>query len=167
MDKKEKEDGDDKLDQTILEGLSLCRGVMQRYIAYLQNMEPESLFPAGVQKTNEVGFKDRNNKLWYMKLDLVDDPLYKFPLEKCPGKAVQEMMAKIINNLHLVAQYVLLNDLDPEIKIPRPELIHNSCIAVTPLTSAFLYNKDYGREIHDKFPKRIAFVWSNDKIESV
>lgn len=145
-------------DDAVAEGLSLCRGVVQRYLAYLQGVEPTQLF-ADIQETNEVGFVDQNNREWCMKLDIVDDKFYKFPLEKCRGKAVRDMMEKIIRNLQLVCRLVMETELTPE-RVPRPELFMNSRLAITPLTSCFLYNEAHGRELHDAFPKRIAFVWT-------
>lgn len=155
---------DEKLDQAILEGLSMCRGVVQRYLAYLQGMEPEVLFPQGVQPTNEVGFRDSKGKTWFMKLDLVDDMMYKFPLEQCPGTIVKSMMTKIITNLQLATAFVLNNDISEDIELPRPELFINSKLAITPFTSAFLYNDECGRELHDRYPKRIAFVWTSQNL---
>lgn len=149
----------EELDRAILEGLSLCRGVIQRYLAYLQSVPPEVMFPQGVQPTNEVTFQDSKGKTWSMKLDLVDDKMYKFPLEKCPGSIVRTMMTKIVTNLQIATRFVLTNDIDPNFVLPRPELFTNAKLAITPFTSGFLYNMEHGREIHDNFNKRIAFVW--------
>ncbi len=158
---------EEQLDQAIVEGLSLCRGVLQRYLAYLQGLDPLEIFPE-IQLVNEVGFKDNKGKYWFLKLDIVDDPMYKFPLEKCQGYAVRDMMAKIINNLHLATQYVLKYDFEEtQIDLPRPELFTGSRIAVTPFTTSFLYNDVCGKEIHDSFPKRIGFVWTVEGSDSI
>jgi hypothetical protein len=150
---------DEDLNTMIEESMSLCRGVVQRYLAYLQNIDPLMLFPGGVQRTNEIEFKNiKTDKIHALKFDIVDDKFYKFPIEECPGKAVSEMMAKMINQLHVVTKFVL-EEIDIA-TVPRPELFHEARIAVTPFTSAFLYNVEYGREMHDNFSKRIAFVWT-------
>lgn len=148
-----------QLDQAILEGLSMCRGVTQRYFAYLQGVEPTTMFPQGVQPTNEVGFTDTQGRSWFMKLDLVDDAMYKFPLEKCNAAVVKIMMTKIMTNLQLASAFVMANDIDPGFVLPRPELFKDAKLVITPFTSAFLYNLECGREMHDQFSKRIAFVW--------
>jgi hypothetical protein len=152
------------VDRAVEEGLRLFRGVVQRYMAYVQGVAPEILFPEGVQKTNEVGFLDKNKKQWFMKLDIVDDKFYKFPLEKCPGKVVRDMMEKVMRNLKLVYKMVLETEVDPA-RVPRPELFIDSQLVMTPLTSCFIYNPQHGRVLHDEFPRRIAFVWTAEAIE--
>ena len=149
-----------EIDQAILEGLSLCRGVVQRYLAYLQGMAPEVMFPNGIQSTNEVGFQDKQGRQWHMKLDIVDDPYYVFPIERCPGEAVKQMMQKIVLHLQAVLAWVLESEVRPG-DVPRPELFMDAKFALTPHSSVFLWSREYGREIHDSFPRRIAFVWSN------
>jgi hypothetical protein len=102
-----------------------------------------------------------------MKLDLVDDPMYKFPLEKCPGRIVQQTMQKIVFNLQAVLAWMFESEINDFSKLPRPELFKNASFAVTPHSTLFLYSKDHGREIHDKFQKRIGFVWTVDPTVAV
>jgi hypothetical protein len=94
-----------------------------------------------------------------MKLDIVDDPYYKFPVEKCQSQTVRNAMSTVMNNLKAATYYVLKSEL-AGVTLPRPELFKNSRMVVTPFTSAFLYNEEHGAELHDVFKKRIAFVLS-------
>jgi hypothetical protein len=151
------------VDQAVEEGLSLCRGVVQRYIAYIQGVPVEQLFPE-VQPTNEVGFLDKHKKQWFMKLDIVDDKFYRFPLEKCPGKVVRDTMEKVVRNLQLVFRMVLETEVDPS-KVPHPERLMDSRLVLTPMTSCFVYNETHGRMLHDEFPRRIAFVWTAEGVD--
>lgn len=148
-----------EIDKAILEAYSICRGVSQRYLAYIQNVDVDIMFPNGVQPTNEIGFLDKNKKQWFMKLEIVDDMDYQFPAHLCPGKAVGITMQKIMISLPAICKIVLEQEVRPE-DVPRPELFMDSALRITPYMSAFLYNKTFGRELHDQFKKRIAFVWS-------
>lgn len=151
----------DKIEKAILEGLSLCRGVVQRYLAHIQGVEAEMLFPQGVQPTNAIGFMHKGETLW-LKLDIVNKD-HVFDIERCNATVVRETMAKIINNLHPAAQWVLTQDITPDTILARPELFVNARIAVAPNTTAFLYTPADGKEGrsgHDDFDKRIGFVWS-------
>lgn len=146
--------------QAAAEAFSFCQGVLQRYFAYLQG-GAEDMF-GEVQPSNEVSFLDGNKRQWSMKLDLVDDWTYNFPLEKCPGAVVRATMDRIKYNLRLVANIMLANI---NVELSRPELFKNSVIQCTPSSTFFLYNQTHGRELHDSFKKRIAFVWTQEGVE--
>lgn len=158
--------GQQQIDIAIAEGLSLCHGVVREYLAYIQGVPVTTLFPEGAPATNEVGFLDKNNKRWTMKLAIVDDMYYKFPLEKFPSKTVKDMMEKIARNLDLVMKMVLGTEVDMT-RVPHPHLFLNSRLVMTPLTSFFLYNEEHGRTLHDNYTKRIAFVWTAENVVHV
>jgi hypothetical protein len=157
------------IDQAVAEALSLCHGITREYLAYIQGVPVTTLFPEGAPRVNEVGFLDKNKKQWFMKLAIVDDMYYKFPLEKFPSKIVKDNMEKIARNLAIAVKMVLETEVAPVMgdasKVPHPELFHDSRLAMTPFTSFFLYNEAHGRTLHDRYTKRIAFVWTAEGID--
>jgi hypothetical protein len=150
----------ENLDNAIAEGLSLCHGVVQRYIAYTQDMTPESLFEK-ISETNQVTFKDSNEKKWHLKFDIVDKN-YMFDISKCNAKVVRDTMVKMIENLRATLYYVVESELtDQKIKekIKHPEYLENSKFMISPHTTMFLYNDKLGRGLYEKFDKHIGFMW--------
>ncbi len=67
-------------DTQVLEALSLCRGVLQRYLAHVQGVAVEEMWPDGVDETNSIGFEYRGATL-HLQLDLVEN-YYHFPIER-------------------------------------------------------------------------------------
>jgi len=145
-----------EFDNVILEQLSLCHGVVQKYLAYIQGVEVKDLFQTAYE-TNEVQFKDSKNQKWGLKFDIVDSN-YMFDISKCNAKIVRDTMTKMIEYLRATL-FIIFNTELKDAVVPRPELFMDSKFMVTPHTCMFLYNPKYGRELHDSFKKRIGFVW--------
>ena len=142
-----------ELDQVILEGRSLCRGVLQRYLSYLQGQD---LFPV-VEESGMVELTDNNNQKHNLKLDLVDHD-YIFDINKYNITGIRKLIEKIMCHMRMVFLYILSEELKPE-DVPNPDLFMDATIQITPHTTFFLYSQKWGRKIHDDYPTKIGFVW--------
>lgn len=146
------------VDTAIQEGIYMCKGVLQRYFSYLQGVPVETFFPEGLCPTNPIGFT-LNNREWFLKFDITDDPNYFFSFDGCEAKMLTKIMQKMVFSLKTMAP-IIMEEIKKEL-VPRPELFMNSSIQFTERTSAFLSNSDetIRKELYEQFSKRIVFAW--------
>jgi hypothetical protein len=156
-------------DRNMAQILSLCHGVVQRYLAYIQGYgeNPEELFPTGISETNAISFQTINGTIHNLKLDLVPKE-YLFDINKCNCQPVRDALTTMINNITPMIHYVITNEImnDPIIvaKLKKPEYFNNPYSPIwAPNTTMFLINPELNnaRFMHDNYAKRIGFVWEN------
>ena len=141
------------------EGIALCMGVIQQYLAGIADVPVETLWPKGLVPVNEIGFRRPHDGLTrYLRLFVTDEPYYNFDFMEFNNDMVRDTMNKILIYIKEIGDFMIKEISKKE--LARQELFDNSRFIVTPMSSVLMYNDKYGRDLHDKFPLRIAFEWS-------
>lgn len=152
-----------QVDKAINISLSLVHGTLQKYVAHLQGVEPEVLFPE-ISPTAALEFKTADGKKCVcLKLEIVETT-HRAPFQKYGSPDILDAVKRIGENVPIIMGYILENEVfnkpDVVAKLTNPEILNDWSITWTPSTTAFLHNPELknARTMHDNY-KKLGFTF--------